>query len=468
MTGDDRSAETGVPAAPAPSEHTPPPEADFRWQALFQRSSDPVFVLNRRRRILFVNHAWEKLTGLSSTEARGLICQRRAPTPQDPWDVVIRALCCPPQEVLKGKPGRVRRLVPQTGPGDRWWDIEFFPLYADHELLCVLGKIARLAHGEQLSSPPLPEKLVALRESRRQQYTLDQLASRLPAMQRVAEQVRLAGQSGSAVLILGERGTGKQWIARTIHNLSNAREACLVALDCARLPPAALEAALFGRRFAADGHGQGTCYLREPSFLPRDIQLRLCDSLRGANEDGGRRILAGASSSPVEAVQAGSLLEELYCLLSPLTISLPPLRDRQADMDDLVQRFLQRAGSHGERRVPELAAEAWDLFRGYPWPGNLGELYSVLRDACVRAAEGRIEASHLPAALRLAVRLDETPAPVADKPLPLDQILEQAERRLIVLALRKAGGNKSKAAELLSIWRPRLLRRMEALGIADS
>ncbi len=79
-------------------------ETDFRWQALFQRAHEPFFLLNRRRRILFVNRAWEELTGLSAAEARGLQCLRRPSLPQDPWDVVIRAVCCPPPEV--GAPGR--------------------------------------------------------------------------------------------------------------------------------------------------------------------------------------------------------------------------------------------------------------------------------------------------------------------------------------------------------------------------
>src|SRR5437773_2821570 len=138
-------------------------ETDFRWQALFQRAREPVFLLNPRRRILFVNRAWEELTGVSAAEARGLQCLRRSSLPQDPWDVVIRAVCCPPQEVLQGKPGRARRLVPRTDSTPRWWDVEFLPLHEQAGLLCVLGKITPLPQEEAAPQPPLPEKLVALR-----------------------------------------------------------------------------------------------------------------------------------------------------------------------------------------------------------------------------------------------------------------------------------------------------------------
>jgi transcriptional regulator with PAS, ATPase and Fis domain len=132
-------------------------------------------------------------------------------------------------------------------------------------------------------------------------------------------------------------------------------------------------------------------------------------------------------------------------------------------MDDfagLVERLLARAGGAAERSVRGCSAEANELLRTYAWPGNLRELYDVLVGACLRARGELIEAGDLPFYLRHA------PLP-ADKPLVLDAVLEEVERRLIVQALRLAKNNKSRAAELLSIWRARLLRRMEHLGIQD-
>src|SRR5437016_14399629 len=90
------------------------PDTDFRWQAFFHRAREPFFLLNRQRRILFVTRAWEELAGLSAIDTRGLQCLRWPAPPQDPWDVVIRAVCCPPPHVLQGKPGRARRLVPRA------------------------------------------------------------------------------------------------------------------------------------------------------------------------------------------------------------------------------------------------------------------------------------------------------------------------------------------------------------------
>jgi transcriptional regulator with AAA-type ATPase domain len=442
-------------------------ETDFRWQALFQRAGEPFFILNRHRRILFVNRAWEELTGLSAAEARGLVCLRRPPEPQDPWDVVIRTVCCPPPEVLQGKPGRTRRLVPRADRTPRWWDLEFLPLQEPGGLLCVLGKITPLASDETASRPPLPEKLVSLRVRTAERYGLEQLASKLPALERVLEQVHLARQTQMPVLILGEPGTGKYWVARTIHHQGTMREGTFAALDCARIPTALLSPILLGASSPERQLGEGTRYLKEPSFLARELQIQLCAYIREAQESAKMRILAGCSALPQEEIRSGRLTEELYCGLSTLVISLPPLRERLVDLPDLVERLLERINTESERPIKGLTPEAWELLRGYSWPGNLRELYTLLRSACQRTTTNRIDAGHLPAKLRLAVRLDQTSPPVPERAIRLDEILEQAERRLILLALRKAGGNRSRAAELLSIWRARLLRRMEALGITE-
>jgi transcriptional regulator with PAS, ATPase and Fis domain len=446
-----------------------PPDS-FRWQAFFQRAGEPLFLLSRRRRLLFVNRAWEELTGLPAAQARGLVCRpRQAAEAGLGEEVLVRALA-PPPEVLQGRFGRARRLVSRAGAARRWWDIEFLPL-SDHDgLLGILGRITRVAEVETSALLPLPEKLVALRAGLGGRYSLDLLAGSGPALRRVADQARLASQTRVPVLLVGEPGTGKRTLARIIHHQSADREGTFACLDCARLPPAALAAALFGEEDRAWRTGQGTRYLREPSRLLRDLQLRLCELLNPVGEPPGPRVIAGCSNDPAEDVRTDRLLDDLHCALSPLVIALPPLRERRADLPRLVEQFLERASAAADRPVAALTADAWELLRTYGWPGNIRELYAVLLSACLRASGSQIDASDLPAYLRLAVRLDRTvkPPAAAERSLPLDQLLEQAERRLILLALQRAKGNKSRAAELLSIWRPRLLRRMEALGIADS
>jgi DNA-binding NtrC family response regulator len=179
------------------------------------------------------------------------------------------------------------------------------------------------------------------------------------------------------------------------------------------------------------------------------------------------RILAGCSADPAEEVRAGRLLDELYSSLAVLTLSLPPLRERTADLPALVDRLLERCNSEGGTSIKGLAADAWDIVRAYAWPGNLRELYAVLAAARRHARTERITAADLPASLRLLRRMEETPAPARPRPLPLDALLEEAERRLMELAIQRAGGNKKRAADLLSIPRPRIWRRLKALGLIE-
>jgi transcriptional regulator with PAS, ATPase and Fis domain len=446
----------------------------FRWQALFQRCAEPIFVLDRRRRLLFVNRAWEKLTGMTAVQAHILAGRRPRPVAVgDSTEEVLAHVLTPPPEVLQGAGGHVRRLLP-GGPARRWWDVEFLPLRQEGEQggYLILGRIRPIAAVEPTGETPLPEKLVNLRQERVERYSLDAWASSLPAVRRLVEQVRLAEQVTVPVLLVGEAGTGKQTLARTIHYRSPRRDGACAALDCERLPSEAVAAFLFGER-AAGRAGVAAVYLREPACLPRDVQLRLAESIArrsaaGAEDKTVPRIFAGCTVAPGQAVRAGRLLDVLAGALGTLVLEVPPLRERQADLPDLVERLLERASAGRDVGVTSLSADAWTLVRGYTWPGNVRELDAILRTACSRAGSGSLRAADLPAELRRAVEREQTPPRPVERALPLEQLLEEAERRLILLALRRTRGHKARAARLLSIPRPRLWRRMVKLGIVDT
>jgi DNA-binding NtrC family response regulator len=439
---------------------------NLRWQAFFQRAREPLFVLNRRRRLLFVNRAWEELTGLTAADVWMLACGTRGATEPGPWSAIGRALC-PPPEALEGRPARARRLIPGADPSRRWWDITFFPLQGEDGLLGVVGKIAVAALEQPASAAPPPEEAVAVRERVAERHRLDQLAAGLPGLRRIAEQVRLAAQTRVPVLISGEAGSGKQWTARVIHYGGATREHAFAALDCAHLPPTALADALFGTGGLARRASPGTLYLREPARLPRDVQAVLAHWMAESGPS-GLRLIAGSTVDPTEEVRAGRLLEALYCGLATLQIALPPLRERPGDLPELVDRLLGRVRTVTQRPLAGLTADAWECVRAYRWPGNIAELYAVLREAALRAPGERIDAADLPVYLRQAVKLDQTPGPEPERPIQLKEVLRQVERRLILLALQRARGNRSRAAQMLSVWRPYLLRRMEALGITEA
>jgi DNA-binding NtrC family response regulator len=425
--------------------------SEHRWQAYLRHAREPLFLLNRRRRLLFANQAWEACTGISLAAVRGRSCRPARERPTELDESVLAALA-PPPEALAGQTCRARRRAPTGG----WWQLDFFPIAGDEGLLGILGKISPLTTPVVL--PALPERLSVLRDHHAETFRLDSLASEVPAMRRVIEQARLASQSRLALSIVGGPGTGKHWLARAIHQASPVRDRCFARLDARALPPTLLAEFLLGshgRRLAL-----GTVYVSEPAELPRDLQDRLAQWLRAGDASTDQpRIIVGHRAEPLESMRAGRLLEELHFASSTLAIHLPPLAERRADLDGLIRLLCARAALLAGHPPREVSPEAAQALHAYAWPGNLRELADVLRDAGMRARGERIELADLPFFLR------SDPLP-AEKPLPLDQLLEQVERRLIERALRQARGNRTQAAEILGIWRPRLIRRLEHLGIA--
>lgn len=442
------------------------PRRGFRWQALLQGSADALFVLDRRRRLLFVNAAFETLAALTLEQVRGLLCRRPRPPGGDalPEDVVAHVLT-PPAEVLQGTSARLRRLYHDRGAKGApsppvWWDVEFLP-FRQEDGFFVVGRIVPVASAAP--APPgapevLPERLVSLRRRAAERYGFGLLESRCPAMARLGRQVRLALQVRGPVLLVGEAGSGKTALARLIHHQGSDAESAFAALDCERLPADAVTALLAGESPALAA--VGTVYLRQPSALPREMQTFLCQRLSTGDER--PRVLAGLCSPVADLLREGKLLEELAGLLSPLTLEVPPLRQRLDDLPRLAEGMLARM----EGGPFTLTPAAMEMLRGYGWPGNLGELFTVLDDSRSRASQGRIDVADLPAKLRLNERLSRE-AGRAAAPAPLSELLAQVERRLIEVALRRARGNRSKAAEALGLSRSQLQRRMKALGMEE-
>ena len=251
-------------------------------------------------------------------------------------------------------------------------------------------------------------------------------------------------------------------LARTIHALSDrGANATFACLDAEKLCPRRALWAIFSLGARSRALGLGTVYLREPAALPREWQSRLAETVSLGENGDFPRLIVGYRSDPGAEIQTGRLLDEFHCAVSPVMIALPPLRDRLAELPRLIDIFLERARNFETHKVKGVGDEAMTVLRAHGWPGNLGELQEVVREACRRAKGERIELADLP----FAVKHGALPP---ERRLPLDTLLEQVERRLIVLALKLAQNNQTRAAELLEIWRPRLMRRMEKFGIKDA
>lgn len=425
-----------------------------RWSDLLRGASDALFVLDRRRRVRFVNPAWEALAGVRAADVRGLSCRGDVGASTGA-DAVAATLCPPPETFPGGQPGRVRRRYTGADGGRHLWEIDFLPVCRSGAVHAIVGRI-RARNVNSAAATLLPDRLLAHRDRAAQAYTWDSLRSDSPAMARVVAQARLAAATGVPVLIAGEPGSGKRWLARVVHHQGETRDRPFVMVDGESLPPAAAAALVRSDIWRT----AGTIYVREPGRLPAEVRSRLPQL---ADAPGGPRLIVGLSADLGAEVAAGRFHDDTYRHLATLEIQVPPLPQRLADLGSLATEFLGRIAEADGRPRATPADDALALLAAYAWPGNLVELLATLRAARAHATGDRIEARDLPAHVR---RGAEAPTRRPERtPIDLDAVLAEVERRLITRALREARGNRSRAADSLSIWRARLLRRIEALGI---
>jgi DNA-binding NtrC family response regulator len=440
-----------------------------RLAALFHRAREAVFLLDGRRRIAYVNPAWETLTGYTAEKVTGLVCEPRGPG-RDGNLESLGASFCPPPEALAGRPSGGTALIVHLAGERQWRRIEFWPYHGESGALLGLVGLVRdpndAPHAPESDAMRLRSELQELRENLIARHGLDSLIGRGASHRRLLDQVSAAAATDVPVLIVGETGAGKRTIARIIHARGPRPKSPLVPHDCAALPPEVLERELIGgapsnpRLAAPEG---STLLLIEVLQLPRDIQ----EHIAHARNDDHVRILATTTSEPDVALREERIRADFYFALTGLVIRVAPLRERLDELPLLAQQFLEHANAGGERRRVGFSSEAIETLRSYDWPGNLRELGRVIDAAHTRGDGDLVQAADLPAAIRGHLASSYTPPAMPPPVTPLDGTLEQLERRMIEQALRRARQNKSRAAELLDISRPRLYRRIKELGIPD-
>jgi DNA-binding NtrC family response regulator len=311
-----------------------------------------------------------------------------------------------------------------------------------------------------------------------------------PAIAQVIQQVAQVAESNFTVLVQGETGTGKELVARGIHQQSPRRPAPFVAVDCGAIPETLVESELFGHERGAftgaqarrEGHFQlakgGTLFLDEIGNVPLATQAKLLRALeqREVNPLGATRavavdarIIAATNSELEESVKAGRFRADLYYRLSEFTIALPPLRSRREDIMHLSQRFLDEVSMELRRPVRRIADEAMQVLLHHDWPGNVRELRNVVRKAALLATDV-VTPEHIPALSASAPAPSRVAAEPLGEDLSLREVAElaagQAEREVIRHALESTKGNKSQAARLLRTDYTTLHAKMKRYGIS--
>jgi len=306
----------------------------------------------------------------------------------------------------------------------------------------------------------------------------------------VVAQVREIARIPSTALLTGESGTGKDLVARAIHELSDRKEAPFIAINCASIPASLLESELFGHEKGAftgavnrkkglfeEAH-QGTLFLDEVGEMEMAMQAKLLRVLqeRQIRRVGGVhdiaidvRVIAATNRNLKQKIAEGSFREDLFYRLNVFPIHVPPLRERQEDVAVLAACFLDEFSRSFGRHFTGVSGEAVALMERYSWPGNVRELRNVIERICIMHAGPLLLPEHLPQEIRAAGAAQLSAGPGGTPQLPdgkgLEDALSDYERAIIGQALKMTGGNVQQTATLLKIPRGTLRYKMEKYGL---
>ena len=337
-----------------------------------------------------------------------------------------------------------------------------------------------------LRQQKLETENVSLRQQLDSKFGLENIIGEAPVMQEVFEIVRQVAPTRANVLLQGESGTGKELIAKAIHQFSPRARAPLVTVHCAGLPATLLEAELFGhekgaftgaheRRIGRVEQAQGgTLFLDEIGEIDAATQVKLLRFLgeRTFERLGSSktltsdvRLVAATNKNLEELVKAGTFREDLFFRLNVVPIWLPPLRERATDIPLLAQAFLREFAEENNKPVKEFTADALDALRNYHWPGNVRELRTAIEHAVVLCRGDKVSSRDLPASVR-----SNTATTAADPQRVLarnDLTVKEAEKQLLIRALKECKGNRTAAAKKIGMSRRTLHRKLHAYQLED-
>jgi DNA-binding NtrC family response regulator len=342
-------------------------------------------------------------------------------------------------------------------------------------------RIARALRQQNLES-----ENVSLRRQLDTKFGLENIVGESPTMKEILEIVQQVAPTRATVLLTGESGTGKELIARAIHQLSPRAKQPFVAVHCAALAPTLLESELFGhekgaftgaheRRIGRFEQAQGgTLFLDEIGEIDASVQVKLLRFLGertfervGSNKTlmADVRLITATNKNPEELVKAGTFREDLFFRLRVVEIHLPPLRARAGDIPLLAQRFLREFAHENDKRVNDFTADALEWLMNYSWPGNVRELRAAIEHAVVFCRGEKISARDLPRQIASGETANKRILELlnrqkASPPARNDLTVKEAEKQLMVQALKETNGNRTLAAKKIGMSRRTFHRKL--------
>jgi DNA-binding NtrC family response regulator len=348
----------------------------------------------------------------------------------------------------------------------------------------------RLVVQRALRERMLQDEVVYLREQLQNRYAFHNIISKNPKMHAIFELINNVAQTTTTVLIEGETGTGKEMVARAIHQASHVRHGPMVAVNCAALPENLLESELFGHekgaftsavsqrkgRFElADG---GTMFLDEVGDVPTAMQAKLLRVLqeRRFERVGGTesievdvRVITATNRPLQKLVKDGNFREDLYYRLNVVKIDLPPLRERREDIPLLAAHFVQKYARPTEP-PKQISPQVMDILLNYRWPGNIRELENAIERACVTSMDGVIRPENLPPEV-LTPNTPKLPFSIdLKRPLPdlLRELSADVEQQYIRKALEQSHGNVGRCAKICGLSRRSISAKIAEYNINKS
>lgn len=449
---------------------------------MLQRSLDqagrPIYLIDAGRRIRYVNEACCQWLQKKPAELIGERCnysavsireQQPAPAimlapPAEAFTAALVAgeVCGGPEGAIQVRAATFHSLAE---PGN-----EAGPAKSGG-VLVIVGEVVSQQETDRTNSGDVARRwvhadLLRLRAELDPALFQGPLVGQSHALRRLREQVKVAQQANVRVLLVGPAGSGRKQLARSIHYVGDiAATGPLAPVDCPVMDAELMQLTL--TRFLRQREGQ--TFRRAPA-----LQLTDVDQLRpdAQQELAGFLLLPGvelmtistAARSLHKLAARGRFRQDLAFALSTFTLTIPPLSRRLEDVPLLAQYFVEQFNSRGGQQRSGLADDALELLLLYSWPSNVQELLDVVRESCERATGNLVTAADLPERLHHGreALLRQQPA---EAPLKLTEFLAEVERELLARAMKRSGGNKTKAAELLGLQRARLIRRLVQLGL---